>query len=205
MNVAVIGFGNVAQALAHALSRGGHRIVFGVRNPAPGSSNQKPATEAIAQAHATILAVPFTAVPEVIKAAGSLDGKVLVDATNPIGLGEGGLGLTLGFSTSGAEQIAALAPGALVFKAFNQTGFENMADAQRYASRPVMFVAGDDPTGKQTVVTLVSDAGFDVVDVGGLRQARLLEPLAMLWIELARKRGRGPNFTFTLQQKGSIP
>ncbi len=64
-----------------------------------------------------------------------------------------------------------------------------------------MFVAGDDAEGKETVLALVASTGFDAVDAGGLRAARLLEPLAMLWIELARKRGHGPDFVFTLQRK----
>jgi predicted dinucleotide-binding enzyme len=205
MNVAIIGNGNVGQAIGQALARKGHQVTFGVRSPAAGRTDQRTVPGAVAEAHATILAVPFAAVPEIINAAGSVTGKILIDATNPLGIVQGELGLTLGFSTSGAEQIATLAPGALVFKAFNQTGFENMADARSYPSKPVMFVAGDDPSGKQTVLTLVSDAGFEVVDAGGLHQARLLEPLAMIWIELARKRGRGPNFTFALQQKRATP
>ena len=107
----------------------------------------------------------------------------------------------MGFDSSGAKQIATLAPQAKVFKAFNQTGFETMADARPYAARPIMFVAGDDDAAKSTVLDLVTDAGFEAVDAGGLRAARLLEPLAMLWIELARKRGLGPDFTFALQRK----
>ena len=204
LNIAIVGNGNVGQALGKALARGGHQVIFGVRSPASSTLNENTVAEAIRQAHVTILAVPFAAVSDVIKSAGNLAGKVLIDATNPLGMSEAGLGLTVGFSTSGAEQIAAQASGALVFKTFNQTGFENMADARPYANRPVMFVAGDDANGKQMVVTLVSDAGFDAVDVGALRQASLLEPLAMLWIELARKGGRGPNFSFSLQQKGSV-
>jgi hypothetical protein len=112
-----------------------------------------------------------------------------------------GLGLTKGFATSGAEEIATLMPTARLYKAFNQTGLENLGDARGFDRRPVMFVAGDDPSGKPQVTRLVEDAGFEAIDVGGLRAARLLEPLAMLWIELARKRGLGPNFTFTLQRK----
>ena len=76
-----------------------------------------------------------------------------------------------------------------------------MADARPYTARPVMFVAGDDPAGKQTVMSLVSDAAFEPVDAGGLRASRLIEPFALLWIELARVRGRGPDFAFTLQDK----
>ncbi|MBV9748685.1 MAG: hypothetical protein JO157_07715, partial [Acetobacteraceae bacterium] len=90
---------------------------------------------------------------------------------------------------------------AKVFKTFNQTGFETMADTRPYAARPVMFVAGDDEAAKPMVLGLVADAGFEAVDAGGLRAARLIEPLAMLWIELARKRGFGSDFAFTLQRK----
>ena len=85
-----------------------------------------------------ILVVPFAAAGEVIAAASGFAGKILVDATNPIGMTASGLGLTAGFDTSGAEAIAALAPRAKVFKAFNQTGFENMADARRFAVRGSM-------------------------------------------------------------------
>jgi predicted dinucleotide-binding enzyme len=146
--------------------------------------------------------VPFAVAAEVIAAAAGFAGEILIDATNPLGVGESGLGLTVGFATSGAEQIAAWAPRAKVFKTFNQTGFENMAAARSYAARPVMFVAGDDAAGKAVVLALVDDVGFDAVDAGGLRAARLLEPLAMLGIELARKGGLGPDFAFSQQRKG---
>jgi predicted dinucleotide-binding enzyme len=201
MNVAIIGTGNVGMALARALRRAGHQVVFGVRAPDPAQAGPRTIADAVTAADATILAVPFAAAADVIDAAAGFAGRVLIDATNPLGMGEGGLGLTIGHVTSGAEQIAALAPSARVFKAFNQTGFENMADARPYPARPVMFVAGDDPAGKQVVTTLVAGCGFEPIDAGSLRAARLLEPLAMLWIELARKRGQGSDFTFALQRK----
>ena len=201
MNIAIIGIGNVGRALADALRRGGHHVIFGVRAPDPAQADQGNIAAAVESADATILAIPFAAAADVIDAGAGFVGKILIDATNPLGMGEGGLGLTMGHTTSGAEQISALAPAARVFKAFNQTGFENMADARPYTTPPVMFVAGDDPAGKQTVLTLVTDCGFAAIDAGDLRAARLLEPFAMLWIELARKRGQGPNFTFTLQRK----
>lgn len=199
MQIAIMGKGQVGSALRHALTRAGHQVTFGSRKPE--GSDDRSFAEAAAMADVIILAVPFAAVADVVEAAGSLRGKVVIDATNPLGMRDDGLGLTSGFSTSGAEQIAAQAPDARVFKAFNQTGFENLVDAPAYANRPVMFVAGDDAAGKPLVMTLVADAGFEPVDLGGLTQARLLEPLAMLWIELARKRGLGPDFSFTLQRK----
>ncbi|MBV9750397.1 MAG: NAD(P)-binding domain-containing protein, partial [Acetobacteraceae bacterium] len=184
MQVAIIGAGNVGGALARALERGGHQVLFGSRSPEPGKPDEAAVADAARRADATILAVPFGAVADVVAAAGGFAGKVLIDATNPLAMGEGGLGLTMGFDSSGAEHVAALAPRAKVFKTFNQTGFETMADARPYAARPVMFVAGDDEAAKPMVLGLVADAGFEAVDAGGLRAARLIEPLAMLWIEL---------------------
>ena len=170
MRIAIIGTGNVGDALARALRRADHTIVFGTRSPDPSDANQATIAEATADAEATILAVPFEAIGDVIAAAGGFAGKVLVDATNPLGMGSRGLGLTMGFSTSGAETIAAMAPDAKLFKAFNQTGFENMADATAYMTRPVMFVAGDDAAAKPLVMGLATDAGFEAVDAGDLAE-----------------------------------
>ncbi|MBV9813272.1 MAG: NAD(P)-binding domain-containing protein [Acetobacteraceae bacterium] len=187
-----------------ALLRAGHEVAFGVRKPDPGRSEQQTIRQAVANADAVILAVPFGAVADVAAAGGGLAGKIVIDATNPLGMVEGGLGLTIGHTTSGAEQVAALMPQAHVFKAFNQTGLENMGDARPYPGRPVMFVAGDQAEGKVKVLRLVEDTGFEAVDIGGLGAARLLEPLAMLWIELARKGGMGADFAFALVRKNAV-
>jgi predicted dinucleotide-binding enzyme len=76
-----------------------------------------------------------------------------------------------------------------------------MALASRFDHRPVMFVAGDDAAGKRDVMRLVDDLGFEAIDAGPLRAARLLEPLAMLWIELALQRGQGHAFAFALARR----
>ncbi len=115
MNVAIIGSGNVGSALAKALRRGGRQVTFGVREPDPDKPDQASVAAAVEPADATILAVPFAAACEVIASASGFAGRALIDATNPLGMGEEGLGLTKGHTTSGAEQIAALAPAARVF------------------------------------------------------------------------------------------
>jgi len=201
MQVAIIGKGHVGSALAGALRRAGHSTVFGTR--APAAADEATISGAASRADAVILAIPFDAAPEVIEVGNGFPGRILIDASNPLGVGADGLGLTIGFDTSGAEKLAALAPKAHVFKTFNQTGFENMANASAYAARPVMFVAGDDEAGKAAVLQLVADTGFEAIDIGKLRAARLLEPFAMLWIELARKRGQGADFAFVLQRAGA--
>ena len=73
-----------------------------------------------------------------------------------------------------------------------------MAKAADYRVKPVMLVAGDDAGRKPKVMELVGKLGFEAVDAGPLKNARLLEPLAMLWIDQAMKRGRGRDFAFAL-------
>lgn len=108
----------------------------------------------------------------------------------------GRLGLAIGHATSGGEEVAARVPGAFVFKTLNQTGAETLADAGAYDPRPVMFVAGDDADRKAVVLGLVGELGFDPADAGPLANARLLEPLALLWIDQALVRGAGRHFAF---------
>jgi len=88
--------------------------------------------------------------------------------------------------------------GAFVFKTLNTTGAGNMAEAADYPVKPVMLVAGDDAGRKRTVMELVGKLGFESVDAGPLKNARLLEPFAMVWIDQAMKRGRGRDFAFAL-------
>ncbi len=95
-------------------------------------------------------------------------------------MGADGLFLALGFTTSGGEMVVQWCLGASVFKAFNQTGFENMKRAERFSPKAAMFVAGDDPSKKSGVLKLVKTIGFEAFDAGSLKNARLLEPLAML-------------------------
>ena len=94
--------------------------------------------------------------------------------------------------------MAAWAAGAQVFKTMNQVGYALMDHPKfKDGTRPVMFVAGTG-TGKSKVLDLVTELGFEAVDVGGLEMARLLEPYAMLWIHLAMVRGLGRQFAFGL-------
>lgn len=213
MQIAIIGAGHVGSSLGKGWARAGHRICFGVVNPedpkhhsavqgAEGSRITS-VTEAIKDAEVLVLAVPWDAVPDAIRACGSLDSRVIIDATNPLKLGPDGLQLALGFSTSGGEEVARLATGASVFKTMNQVGFAVMSDTQGYSPRPLMFVAGDDAANKPLVLELVSSLGFEAVDAGPLRHARLLEPYAMLWIDQAMNHGASATNAFGMLRKGA--
>jgi predicted dinucleotide-binding enzyme len=208
MNIAVIGGGGVGETLARAWARGGHRVEFGVRDPASDKSRKlagssgiaaKTNREAAAAAQVIVLATPWRATREAVEACGDLSGKIVIDCTNPLKADFSGL--DVGHTTSGAEQIASWAHGARVFKALNQIG-SNLMDHPKLPGRPVMFVAGG-AEGKAEVLGLVRELGFDTIDAGELVIARLLEPYAMLWIHLALRRGLGRDIAFALLQRDS--
>jgi len=216
MNIAIIGAGNLGGALGKAWAKAGHKIIFGVRDPAGGKTKPPIAEiggaatsmvvpDAVRQAEVIVLATPWNAVPDVITAMGDVRGKIIIDATNPVFLNaEGSLGLSLGSTTSGAEEVARLATGARVAKAFNTYGWENFADSAYPGygdAKPVLFHCSDDDEAKEMVEKLATDLGFEPVDTGGLGMARSLEPLALLWIRLAVRRGRNPNFTWAMMKR----
>jgi len=204
MRIAVIGAGSVGAAVGQAWLKHGEDISWGLRHPADPryaglpKERIRPPAEAARDAGVVVLATPWPATEAAVKGLGSLTNKIVIDCTNPLGLGHDGIELVLGFHTSGGEQVASWAPGAFVFKALNTTGADNMAKAADYAVRPMMPVAGDDPQRKSIVMDLVAKLGFLPVDAGPLKNARLLEPLAMVWIDQAMKRGRGRAFAFAL-------
>lgn len=206
MKIAIIGTGNVGRALGTGWAQKGHTVIFGSRHPdeekvrqilTAAGKNARAALPnvAAAEAEVVVLAVPGTAVAATIPTLGNLSGKILIDATNPIAPG---LQLSVGHTTSGAEQVAALAAGAHVVKAFNTTGAENMANPL-YQGEPItVFICGDDVAAKAAVSQLAQDLGFAVADVGGLDKARLLEPMALVWISLAMPQGLGRDIAFKL-------
>ena len=208
MRIAVIGAGNVGRALGGGWSKRGHEVRFGLRNPADAKYRDLSAArlampaEAAAKAEAIVLATPWPATEAAVRSLNDLSGRIVIDCTNPLGMGPEGLGLVLGHTTSGGERVAQWATGAAVFKAFNTTGANNMADPSGYGVAPVMFVAGDDAARKPLVMGLARDIGFEAIDAGPLRIARLLEPLAMLWIDQALNRGAGRDFAFAVLRKG---
>ena len=202
MKIAILGAGSVGGTLGRRWADKQHEVTFGVR---PGSSRDLPpgarsagVAEAVAGAEVVVLATPWPAVADALRSAGDLTGKVLLDATNPLGAG---MKLDVGpHGESGAERIAALAIGARVVKVFNTTGFGNMADPV-YAGEPtVMFYAGDDAAAKKVAHQLAVDLGFDAIDAGGLERARQLEHLAALWIGLAYG-GHGRDIAFRLVRR----
>ena len=213
MNIAIVGAGNVGGALGRSWAKAGHHIVYGVRDPRAektvalvtatgGGAAAATVADAVRTAAVIALATPWDATVAALQSAGegAWREKILIDATNPLKFTPGvGLELALGFSDSGAENVARWAMGARVVKAFNTYGWENFANAHypnAAGLRPVMFCAGDDRAAKTTVAELAGDSGFEAFDAGGLRAARELEPLALIWIRAAMSGTRTANFTW---------
>lgn len=187
--IAILGKGNVGGALARGLARSYSSVqVVG---------NDKTAQlQAATQAEVVIIAVPFPAIDDVVKNLGTaLDGKVVVDATNAL---TPDYQLAIGYTTSGAEELQKKLPQARVVKAFN-TVFAQHMDSGKVGTTPITaLVAADDAAAKQTVVTLASDLGFETVDAGPLKNARLLEPVGFLNIQLGYMLGLGTQIGFKL-------
>lgn len=209
MRLGIIGAGNVGSAVGRAWLEAGEDVAFGVPNPAdpkyralPQERLRTPA-EAARNAEVVVLATPWPATETAVKSLGNLAGKILIDCTNPLGMGPNGLELVLGHSISGGERVAGWAPDAAVFKTLNQTGAENMDKAALFPLRPVMFVAGDDDQKKPVVLSLIAKLGFAAIDAGPLRIARLLEAYGMLWIDQALNRGLGQRFAFALTKRAT--
>ena len=208
MKIAIVGAGNVGGTLGTAWAqKAGHEILFGVRNPAAekaqalvaklgGKARAATPAEAAASADFIVLTTPWPQAEAAVRSLGNVSGKIVLDATNPLAMGPDGLGLEIGHSISAGEKVQGWAAGASVFKTLNTTGFGNMAEPVFHGVKSVMFVAGDDAANKPKVIDLVASLGFDVIDAGPLRNARLLEAHAMLWIELALKRGLGRDWAF---------
>ncbi|WP_293150554.1 MULTISPECIES: NADPH-dependent F420 reductase [unclassified Microcoleus] len=217
MKIGIIGAGNVGGTLGRILTQKGHSIVFGVRDPQSakvqsaveatgGNAGAASVGEAASHGQVLILATPWNGTQEAlakpskrIAAAGDLTGKIIIDATNPIELTPAGLaaGLTIGHTTSAAEEIAKWAIGAQVVKAFNNIGASCFENLQFGSQTATAFICGDSTDAKKIVTNIAEDIGFEVVDAGTLQQARLLEPLGMLWINLAFS-GMGQDFAINL-------
>ena len=193
MRIGIIGKGNVGTAIATGLTRAGHQVKYGHRDP------KEPVANAAKWGDLIVLAVPYENVEDAAKEIGTFaDGKVVLDVTNAIG---DNMNLAIGLTTSAAEELQKLLPKTRVVKAFNTVFAKNQSTGTIGKEQLTLFVAGDDAKAKQTVMKLGGDIGFDAVDAGPLKSARYLEPMAMLLMTLAFSLGMGIDIGFKLVKK----
>lgn len=199
MNIAIIGTGKMARGLAARFAVAGVALTIAARDQDKARSlaaqlgngcTAANIAAAVKAADAVILAVPYGAVDEVLAQADDWAGKVIIDITNPISPDY--MSLTIGHSTSAAEEIQKRAPGAVVLKAFNTVFAEMLLHGLDDDQPPVqVFYATDDHAVGERFAKLLQAMGFAAVHCGPLMNARYLEPLAELNIHLGYALGWG--------------
>lgn len=198
MKVTIIGSGNMAAGFVRQLSAAGHQVRVTGRNAdkAAALAGQFTGVQAVPLqgagdgADAVIVATPFESAVNALRSLGDLRGKVVIDITNPLTADY--MGLTVGHSTSAAEQIAQAQPGVEVVKAFNTLFAQVLGNgADLGGQRVTVFVASDSDRAKQTARALADSMGFDTMDAGPLKNARYLEPVAGLNIYFGYGAGLG--------------
>lgn len=205
MNVTIIGSGNMGRGIGTRLVSGGHTVTIMDRDPQKaealageltGKARKQAKVEGVAlnspiKDEIVILAIPYGATSEVIEGLGKqLDGKIIIDITNPLNATYSGLAVAPG--TSGAEEIAKKLPAdTVVLKAFNTT-FAKTLMSGKVDDKPLdVFIAGDAKEPKQKVSKLIEDGGLRAIDAGALERARQLEAMAFLGIALQQELGTG--------------
>lgn len=200
MKIGIIGSGNIASGLSKFWVKNGHELMFSFSRDEQKLKALAASVSATAQvgtpiaavefADVVLLAVPWTAVSEALQAAGSLEGKILFSCVNA--LKPDMSGMAVGTTTSAAEEIAKLAPGARVveglplFAEVLQTG-----DTSFNGATATVFYCGDDAEAKAIVAGLLEETAVEAIDIGGLSTARYLEPAMMLLIQLAYMKQMG--------------
>ncbi|MBY0510803.1 MAG: NAD(P)-binding domain-containing protein [Rhodospirillaceae bacterium] len=209
--IAIIGTGEVGGTLGKRWAALGHKIIYGSRTPdadkvktlvkdTAHGATATTAKDAASKADLVLLAIPRRAIKEVMAGLGDLSGKILIDPTNGVKVTDGRFESPPDQTTSNAEEIQALAPGAIVVKALNTLSVEMMADARRGGGDISVPIAGEDAAAKIRVAAIVKTMGMDTMDMGGLYLSRYLEAMARL--RMAYRAKNRPNaFEFFLRPR----
>ena len=200
MKIAVLGAGKIGGTLGSRWAETGHQVFFGVRDPAGarvqavlqaigGIAMAVAIPEALAESEVVLLAVPGLAAEEVIQThAADLDGKIVLDATNKIGDPQ----------MNCLAVLAKEAPGAIIFRAFNNLGWEIFANPTFNGVQADLFFCGIDHPARQKVETLIREVGLRPIYCGGNEQAESIDSLTVLWINLATRLGWGRHLALKL-------
>lgn len=222
MKIGVIGSGDVGRRLADGLVDLGYQVKIGTRDTSKkeiiewvdkhrkgGKESENASVGDFAEAASfgddlIVLCTSWNGTSNAIKMADpvNMTGKVVIDTINPLDFSQGlPPRMAVGITDSAGEINQRLLPGAKVVKAFNIVGNPHMVHPDFTCGPPTMFICGDDEKAKKMVIeTILTPFGWETIDIGGIEGARLLEPLAMLWITHYFRTGTG-NHAFKLLKK----
>jgi predicted dinucleotide-binding enzyme len=216
MRIGILGSGDVGRSVGDGFIELGHTVKIGSRNP-----NQEKITEWMAKhdkvkvssgtfAEAAsfgvidIIATSWAGTDEAIRMADpkNFAGKVVIDVINPLDFSKGmPPRLAIGHTDSAGETVQSMLPDSKVVKAFNTVGNPHFIHPDFPGGPPTMFICGNDDEAKKTVTdNILTKLGWETIDIGGIEGARLLEPLAFLWIMHYFRTGNG-NHAFKLLRK----
>lgn len=216
MKIGIIGSGEVGRRLADGFIELGHTVKIGSRDP-----NQKKViewadkydmerassgtfAETASFGELNVLATLWDGTAEAIKMANpkNFAGKIVIDVTNPLDFSKGmPPRLAIGHTDSAGETVQRMLSESKVVKAFNIVGNPHFIHPDFSGGPPTMFICGNDDQAKKTVTdNILIQFGWETIDVGGIEEARLLEPLASLWITHYFRTGNG-NHAFKLLRK----
>jgi predicted dinucleotide-binding enzyme len=211
MRVGILGSGLMGSKLGTIFARAGHEVVFSyarserklqaLAKEAKGKARAGTPREAAQGADAVLLAVHWSRTEDVLNQAGDLSGKVIVTCSLP--MNEDNTALAVAHTSSGAEELARMAPKARVVAAFQTVPSEvlfGVHQARRKARRPSLVHCGDDAVAKEVAAGLIRDVGFEPVDAGPLRVARYTEPFALLVAQLAYEGEAGPELAYRFER-----
>lgn len=188
--VGIIGSGEVGRALAKGFASRNCEVKIGSRTK---KGELVTFGEAAKFGELIVLATKWEGTQNALQLADpvNLRGKVVIDATNPLKEVDGRpVGLERGFSDSGGEQVQRWLPGAKVVKAFNIVGNALMVDPRLPGGPPTMLIGGNDEGAKKEVTEILTNFGWETIDLGGIEAARLLEPMCWAWVMTGVRTGK---------------
>jgi 8-hydroxy-5-deazaflavin:NADPH oxidoreductase len=210
--IAVIGTGRMGGAFGKLFSEAGYKVIYGSRNPADekvqslvrgtNGGAAMSAKDAAAKAGIIVVATPWNATEATIKGMGDLTGKLILDPTNAIQFGKDGASMSV--DTSGGELLRDWAKGASVVKAFNTVGYFVIADPKVLADKVAVFLASDDAAAKDKAMAMVNTLGFEGVDVGGMKNARVLEGMSILYMVPFMTNKQDQRFEWAVRRSGGV-
>ena len=223
MKIGIIGSGDVGRRLADGLLDLGHQVRIGTRDRSKkevvewvdkhrkkgGKESENASIGSFAEAASfgddlIVLCTSWSGTSNAIKMAdpSNMTGKVVIDTINPLDFSHGlPPRMAVGVTDSAAEINQRLLPGAKVIKALNIVGNPHMVHPDFPCGPPTMFICGNDEQAKKMVTeSILAPFGWEIIDIGGLEGAGLLENLAMLWITYYFRTGTGDH-AFKLLRK----
>ncbi len=198
LRITVLGAGNIGGTLGRKWAAAGHKVTFGVNDPASAKAQALRAdlgnkvtigsvAGALAAGNVIVMALPGAAMDETITTySAQLDSKIIIDAANRMG----------GGPMNSFATFQALTPHARVFRAFNSLGWENFANPLFNGVQADLFYCGPDGDAREMVEQLITDVGLRPMRLGDIDQVGLVDSITSLWFALAIRQGKGRHLAF---------